>query len=511
MPRNLEDISPPGRNWPEPDMSVLNAGRLPPPPMPGGLFGRSWSLLADIAAGTSTPIDYPAMAFLAACASLIGSKRRIRPFPGSDWSEPGILWCAIVGDPSSRKSPPLEVIVEPLRSIERDHADEHREALAQWTEADRVAAIVRAVWEDKVRKAVKEGNEAPEMPDEACSPTEPVRRRTVMMDTTPEAVAPILSGNPMGTLLFRDELSGWLMSFDRYAPSGREFWLEAYGGRPFTIDRKSMKDPIRIPFNGISVLGGIQPAKLARLLLNCEDDGLVARFLMVWPNKRPFVRPTRPAQMDKLKAIFQRLESLRFGQDQDGRETSVTIPLAEDAADAFEGWYARNDQADEESSGLMKSFIGKLGGAVLRLALVAELALWAETGGDEPREVALETLTAATDWVDTYARPMAEQVYGDAALPEVERNAAVLARYIVKMRFEELNKRELKRSPHKSALPKMQKAEVLDPAIERLVEAGWLAEDYIRHSDTSGQKRQTYSVNPAVHRDAWDKRDKRYE
>src|SRR4029453_7082791 len=71
----------------------------------------------------------------------------------------------------------------------------------------------------------------------------------------------------------------------------REFWLEAYGGRPYCVDRKGAKAPLLIPFNGVSVLGGIQPAKLASALLDSPDDGLVARFLWAWPGKVAFPRP----------------------------------------------------------------------------------------------------------------------------------------------------------------------------------------------------------------------------
>src|SRR5262245_39302061 len=96
--------------WGPPDMSVLEAGRRPPVPMPGDLFEPAWGLLNEIAEGTCSPVDYPALGFLAACASLIGAKRRVRPYPTSSWSEPCILWCGVVGDPSSRKSPALDAV-----------------------------------------------------------------------------------------------------------------------------------------------------------------------------------------------------------------------------------------------------------------------------------------------------------------------------------------------------------------------------------------------------------------
>jgi hypothetical protein len=57
-------------------------------------------------------------------------------------------------------------------------------------------------------------------------------------DTTPEALATLLRHIPKGLLLHRDELAGWLASFGRYTFGGgeQEFWIEAYGGRAYTVD-----------------------------------------------------------------------------------------------------------------------------------------------------------------------------------------------------------------------------------------------------------------------------------
>jgi hypothetical protein len=153
----------------------------------------------------------------------------------------------------------------------------------QWQNESAHAKAVGDDWQGQIKAAVKGGKTPPSMPPAAIEPDEPSRRRTLVVDATPEAVGAILAGNPQGTMHFRDELAGWLNSFDRYSPGGREFWLEAYGGRPFVIDRKGVKEPLTIPFNGVTVLGGIQPAKLAGALLDSPDDGLTARFLCAWP------------------------------------------------------------------------------------------------------------------------------------------------------------------------------------------------------------------------------------
>lgn len=486
--------------WSVPDLSVINAGRRDPVPMPAELFGPSWGLLSDIAEGTCTPVDYPAIAFLVSCASLIGGKRKVRPYTTSPWCEPCILWAGVVGDPSSRKSPALDVVTAPLREIERDQAEQHKDDKREWHERCERSKASRKHWQDALAKAVKDGTEAPPMPTDADEPEEPVRRRAMIMDATPEAVGSILEGNPQGTLHFRDELAGWLQSFDRYSPGGREFWLEAYGGRPFVIDRKGAKGPLTIPFNGVSVLGGIQPSKMAAALLSSPDDGLVARFLWAWPNKLKEVRrPRQSADMGALENVYRRLEAISWGMDPEGRQTAVTLPLSARAADIFERWEQDNASVDEDAAALFKSFVGKMNGVVLRLALIGEYIRWAWQGGAEPSEVSEDALIAAAGFCDDYCKPMAERVYGDAALPLVERNAAVLARYIRRQGFRTINKRTLKRSPHKSSLPGLREAQAMDAAVEHLVDAGWLNPTPIRDGGTNGRHSFDYAVNPAVH------------
>jgi putative DNA primase/helicase len=481
-----------------PDMDVLRGGRRQAVPMPADLFGDAWQLVSDVAEGTGAPVDYAAVGFISACASLIGGKRRVRPYAETPWSEPCIIWAGAVGDPSSKKSPVLDAITGPMRVIEADHAFDHQtRMLAYFADCER-AKVEKQTWQKNVEAAHKDGMGTPSMPLAAVEPEEPQRRRTMIMDATPEAVGAILAGNPAGTMHFRDELAGWLTSFERYSPGGREFWLEAYGGRPFVIDRKGAKAALRISFNGVSVLGGIQPAKMADALLGAVDDGLVARFLWAWPDPVPFRRPRQLADIGQLETIYRRLDGLQWGRDEAGNQTSITIPLAPEASDLFYEWGRSNSEGIEDAGALYKSFCGKLDGAVLRLALVSELTAWAIRGGPEPETVSARSVGAAAEWVDEYAKPMALRVYGDASLPLVERNAAVLARYILKLRMDRVNKRDLKRSPHKSHLPTMRMAQPLDDAVAYLCDAGWLVEIGGRGGDVTGRSRGDYLVNPAV-------------
>lgn len=484
--------------WPAPDMSVLSAGRRPPPTMPSEMFGPIWSLLQDFAEGAGAPIDYVALGFLPAAASLIGGKRRVRPYVEADWEEPCIVWAGLVGDPSANKSPALDRVTNAMRDLERDHAEAHRDKLLTWeTDCER-AKVEKSAWQVSVKKAQEEGLSSPTMPAEASEPAAPQRRRLLVQDSTPEALTMILSGNPAGTLHLRDELAGWLDSFDRYTPGGRSFWIEAYGGRPFVTDRKGSPEPVTISFNGVSVVGGIQPEKLAESLFgrNAPDDGLVARFLWAWPDRKPYSRPMRAGDMSVLSALYSRLDGLQWGIGHDGRDVPITLPLDDKAADLFEQFERENKDAGDEAAGLFKSFCGKLPGTVLRLALVTELARWAYSGGPEPRSISVGTLGAVASFIDEYAKPAALRVFGDAALSPVERNAASLARYIVKHRLPGFNARKLRRT---ACLPGLKEADPFNDAIALLADADWLRDVGHREGVSPGRRSSDFVVNPVVH------------
>ncbi|MBV9842401.1 MAG: DUF3987 domain-containing protein [Sphingomonadaceae bacterium] len=487
---SFDSAQPGADGWLPPDMHVLNAGRVSPPKMPSDIFGVLWPIISDLAEGAGAPVDYVGVSVLAVAASLIGAKRRVQPFTTSpQWQEPCILWIALVGDPSSHKSPAIDTATAGLRPLEREFAEDHKIVLQGHETLVERAKAERVHWQEAVKAATKEGLGTPHMPDAATAPDEPVRKRAMVQDATPEALGEILSGNHNGVLHLRDELSGWLQSFERYAPGGREFWLEAYGGRPHVIDRKSLKAPLAIPYNGVCVLGGIQPEKLADTLLSVADDGLVARFLWAWPNAVPYHRPRAVADADRLERAYRRLGRL----DGDAAKPTVLL-LAPIASDIFEAWVAENVALIEDAASLFKGFCGKLHGAALRLALVAELLGWAAGGvEDDPTEISAASITAAINFIEGYAEPTALRVFGDAALPPAERNAAMLARHIQKNRLRQINARDVRRS---SGIPTLRQPLAVDDAIEALIEANWLRSI---GGGTVGRPGKDYAVNPALH------------
>lgn len=111
-----------------------------------------------------------------------------------------------------------------------------------------------------------------------------------MNDATILKLAFDLSRLVRGVLLLRDELSAWITGMTRYSGStDQSFWLEAYGGRPYVVDRMGRESVTRRNLS-IGVLGLIQPVRLPTLLLKSDNEGLTARFLTFWPNPAPIQR-----------------------------------------------------------------------------------------------------------------------------------------------------------------------------------------------------------------------------
>ena len=146
------------------------------------------------------------------------------------------------------------------------------------------------------------------------------------------------------------------------------------------------------------------------------------------------------------------------------------------------------------AGGLMRSAYGKARGLALRLSLVFEFLWWAGRQGIEPPpEIISETaLLAAMHFVADYLMPMAERVYGDAAASQADRNAATLARWIVKEQASEVHVRHLQREVR---LPGLKKAADIHDAAAVLIEADWLREP---PASPGKRPREAYPVNPAL-------------
>jgi hypothetical protein len=78
------------------------------------------------------------------------------------------------------------------------------------------------------------------MPNDAAIPDEFVAPRLFTSNATVERIAVLLQVRPRGTLMICDELAGLFLNLSRYSGgTDREFWLEAWNGKPYVVERMS--------------------------------------------------------------------------------------------------------------------------------------------------------------------------------------------------------------------------------------------------------------------------------
>jgi hypothetical protein len=430
---------------PEVDVSVLRLNRRPAPRFPLEVLGDRWADWVTRAAyGASAPVDYVVASLLPVASILIGNARHAEGKPG--WVEPPALWCAAVGDSGDSKSPGADAIARVVPALEKRMRGDFPEKHQEWTAAAAIADAKEHNWKVALAKAQAKGNPSPERPIDLDPGPEPQMPRLRMTDTTIEKLAELLcSAAPKGVWLSRDELAGFVLSMSVYNLAGRSFYLESYGGRAYTVDRVKHPVPFHIPYFTCALSGSIQPGRLAALMAADADDGFMARLLMFWPEPVDLHMTEVAADTEFAVNALDRLRLLEL-RPIDDELCPVIVPLARAAWPLMEAFNRQTAAEKRLSAGLMTSAYGKCRGHALRLALVLELLWWCATDMNvldpgPPSVISVEAFTAAARLVAEYFMPMAERVYGDAAVNEQDRAASLMARKICQDRFREVHVR----------------------------------------------------------------------
>ena len=479
------------RIWPVPNLSILNVSRRKAPEMPLESFGHWAPWIERCAEHCSAPVDYGVAGLISTASTLLGNTRWVAPWDG--WSEPPVLWLSCVGNPSSGKTPALKPLLRIIDEFEGEYAVTFESKLLQF-EADKAAAKVRREkWQDEVATAVGIGT-APPLPPNGMNDDEPECPRIKVNDSTIERLAMRLAAEPKGIMLLRDELAGWLGNLEKFGPGDRAFWIEAYNGGGYAVDRvKHGNKPIRVPYLSVSVLGGIQPDSLQRLLVKGDDDGLAARFLMVWPEPTLPKRPRGTLDTQWALAKLRKIMQIQMPRDENGHAVPSYVPMSDKAADLFHEWRLEAAKKEEGASGLYLSHLGKVPGLTARLSIILQYLDWAALGGDEPNEISDRSVGYAAHLIDTYFIPMAERTYGSTTLPKAEQKAVTIARCLHRKNVQRFNAVDMRRT---WGLSGIREAADTREALEVLCELHIVNKLSTRSGGTPGRGRDDYLVNP---------------
>jgi hypothetical protein len=400
--------------------------------------------VCDFVRAASTAIgcdpSFIALPLLACLSRAIGNKRVIRL--KRTWTEPAVIWAAIVGKSGTHKTPAVQLATAFLNQAQANAIADFKEAAARFDQDRALYDRDCAVWKRS------KSTEPPPWP-----PVEPVCERFITTDCTIEALAFLLHSQFDGVLVPRDELAGWLGGIAEYKSgkgSDLGHWLASWSAAPLTVDRKTgAVKMIHVPRAAVSIVGGIQPGVLRNAIGREHlQDGLCARLLLAMPDPKP-VKWTDaivdPPIEEAMSNVFTQLIGMGCGADGDGNPAPFAMPLSDAAKGAWVPYFNRHRI---ELSGLdddLAAAWSKLEAYTARFALIFQLCSWAagEDGASEQRidEIAMQNAIALSDWFGGEAR----RVYGLFSETEADRQDRELVE-LIKRKGGEITARELMRS-----------------------------------------------------------------
>ena len=342
------------------DMSMKLAGTE----FPVSIFpNRIQRIIREVHECHSYPTDYIAASILTAIAVGIGNTHLVQIKQG--WQESPILYMALIGRPGANKSHPLSFAMKPFLDFDYQQNQEYEKAYAEY--------------ERQMSMSRKERTE--------CGyeqfPLEPVRRRFLVSDVTPEGLSLIHAQNKRGLCLWADELSAWFKNFNRYNNGSEEqFWLSVFSAKTTISDRKSAKSSIFIKRPYISVIGTIQKKIIGELAKGeRSSNGFIDRILFVMPNLQQKARwndKELPANIEQeWHTIIEKLIHLECNYNDKREVEPYILHFDEEARKRLYEWQHHfSELCDREGNDTIVSIYCKLEIYIIRFCLVIQLARW---------------------------------------------------------------------------------------------------------------------------------------
>jgi len=362
-------------------------------------------------------------AALAICAAAIPDRVRLQVKQNDPhWQESARQWLALIGDPSSKKSPILSQVARPLLRLDAKLFRDYCRQLADY-------------------------NALPAEERKDHSP--PKQKRLRLEDTTIEAAQEVLQDSPDGVLCLQDELAGWFGSMDKYsgnrgAAKDRGFWLQSFNGGPYAINRVGRGAGL-IENLSVSILGGIQPEPIRKLAADSLDDGLLQRLcpIVLRPGRlgRDEPQPDVVVQYEALVEALVRIEAPGLLPD------LVAAPLRfDDGAQKIRRELEQRHldlMTAESVNRKLAAHIGKYDGLFARLCIVWHCI---ENPERVPRQIPESTARRVAEFLHRFLFPHAVSFYaGILGLSDDNDRLTSVAGYILAHKLDVVTNRDVQR------------------------------------------------------------------
>lgn len=456
-------------------------------------------LVSDVAERMQVPIDYPAVVLVLCLAGLVNRRAFIQPKANdTGWLVVPNLWGGIIAPPGFMKSPVIQAVTRPLTQIQSAWLKAFENGQHEYALKKEEDDLRRSAWREQFKRSAKKDDPMPDRP--SASLREPTLKRLIVNDATFEALHETMRENPFGILAIRDELTGWWSQLDSPGREGdRGFFLQAWNGdAAYTTDRVK-RGMTHAEACCMSMLGGLQPARLRTYLVDAVNDGpgndgLIQRFqLLVWPDHdRPwkYVDRTPNAEAEQAaERIFSKLLDLES-------HPRPTFRFDAEAQSLFVEWLGTLEEKlrCEEVHPALISHLSKYRKLMPALALLFHLADWA-AGVTTSDSISLEHATRAKDWCE-YLESHANRIYSCVISPRLKQ-ARDLSEKVASGKIG-ADGPFTYRDIYTKGWSGLDSVESAKAAVEVLRDAGWVRPLEVPTGPQGGRPSPQFEVNPAV-------------
>ena len=482
-----------GEEWPDPE--IINFDKPPVLPfvtklmVPGCIAG----FIDDHAELMGAPPEALAMPTVTALAAAVGNALGIAPKRHDlTWVVYLNFWGYMVADPGRMKSEIINRGMSLLKQLERELDACNRAKRDEYE----VAKVRYEVELAEFKKLVKSGATGVVVPQ---PPEEPKPERMIANDSTVAKLGEICAASRRGITVIRDEITGLLSQLRAPGHEGDcEFYLESWNVSDFKVDRIG-RGSLEIPQLTLSLYGGIQPGKLNQYVRETTKggagaDGLLPRFqLAIYPDYSPTFRnvdrlPNLEAQEEAFNAarrLFAINPTAIGAKTILGTERHY-LQFNSEAQDLFDKWREglENSLRKGDLHPALESHFAKFRSLIPKLALLFHLL------EDGTGPVTIDALTMAIRW-GNFLKAHARRIYAGAvygtelatkALADKVKGGKVANPFKV-------------RDIYRAGWAGLSDRTDVEPAIEGLLDAGWLREEVIRGT---GRTTTRYWINPKL-------------
>jgi len=473
--------------------------------------------LTDVSYRMQTPKDFSVATTLVIIGSLIGSGCSIRPKRLDDWEVIPNVWGACIGRPSVvLKTPSMKEPMSLLERLQSEYGEQYEaekagvefDSLANKAMLDDLKSQLSKATKGNGKDRVVQGDDIQKLKADYMqlsqdAEPEVTRRLFKTNETSVQSMTMLQVQNERGILVFRDELTGLLAKWDTEQGSDeRAYFLEGWNGDGSYTDVKIGRGVTDAKSICISLLGGIQPDKLARYLYQANkgnNDGLVQRLqLAVWPEepKDWQLIDTKPNKAEKQRAFdimkaLAELDFTQYGAIKGEYDKRPFFRFDEAGQAIFNDWLAelQTIKIKKEENPLMCEHFGKYRSLMPSLALIFHCIDIAD--GKIKGSVTAKSAQLAVDWCK-YLESHARRIYAMTASPEHEAAVRLSEKIKAKCLPSPFTTRDIER---KSWHGLKDKADI-EAACNILIEENWLMMQRKPKPLTGRPPLPEYSINP---------------